>query len=173
VSIADTHRALREEAARRGGNTMIASTLVALLARGDHFACLWAGDSRAYMLRDGEMRQITKDHSLVQELVDNGTIAAEDAEHHPHANVITRAIGADIDDLVLDKVSGRLQQGDRFLLCSDGLCKTVPFADGGVAAKRQRRAAAAIADRGRAGVGCHRQRHRRDDRDTLTRRAIA
>jgi serine/threonine protein phosphatase PrpC len=125
--IADTHRALREEAARRGGNTMIASTLVAFLARGEHFACLWAGDSRAYMLRDGQMVQITKDHSLVQELVDNGTIAAEDAEHHPHANVITRAVGADIDDLVLDKVSGRLQPGDRFLLCSDGLCKTVPF----------------------------------------------
>jgi protein phosphatase/serine/threonine-protein phosphatase Stp1 len=114
--IAETHRALREEAARRGGNTMIASTLVALLARGEHFACLWAGDSRAYMVRDGEMRQITKDHSLVQELVDSGTIAAEDAESHPHANIITRAVGADIDDLVLDKVSGRLQHGDRFLL---------------------------------------------------------
>ena len=125
--IAETHRALREEAARRGANTMIASTLVAFLARGDNFACLWAGDSRAYMLRDGELRQITKDHSLVQELVDAGTIAAEDAEHHPHANVITRAVGADIDELVLDKVSGRLQPGDRFLLCSDGLCKTVPF----------------------------------------------
>ena len=77
VRIAETHRALREEAERRGGNTMIASTLVAFLARGDHFACLWAGDSRAYMLRDGEMRQITKDHSLVQELVDAGTIAPE------------------------------------------------------------------------------------------------
>jgi protein phosphatase/serine/threonine-protein phosphatase Stp1 len=125
--IAETHRALQEEAARRGGNTMIASTLVALLARGEHFACLWAGDSRAYMMRDGEMRQITKDHSLVQELVDSGTIAPEDAESHPHANIITRAVGADIDDLVLDKVSGRLQHGDRFLLCSDGLCKTVPF----------------------------------------------
>jgi protein phosphatase/serine/threonine-protein phosphatase Stp1 len=125
--IAETHQALREEAARRGGNTMIASTLVALLSRGEHFACLWAGDSRAYIVRDGEMRQITKDHSLVQELVDSGTIAPEDAESHPHANIITRAVGADIDDLVLDKVSGRLQQGDRFLLCSDGLCKTVPF----------------------------------------------
>jgi serine/threonine protein phosphatase PrpC len=127
VRIAETHRALREEAERRGGNTIIASTLVAFLARGDHFACLWAGDSRAYLLRDGEMRQITKDHSLVQELVDSGTIAAEDAERHPHANIITRAIGADVEDLVLDKVSGRLQYGDRFLLCSDGLCKTVPF----------------------------------------------
>jgi protein phosphatase/serine/threonine-protein phosphatase Stp1 len=125
--IAATHKALREEAERRGGNTMIASTLVALLARGEHFACLWAGDSRAYMLRDGELRQITRDHSLVQELVDAGSIAPEDAEKHPHANIITRAVGADIEDLVLDKVSGRLQPGDRFLLCSDGVCKTVPF----------------------------------------------
>jgi serine/threonine protein phosphatase Stp1 len=125
--IAETHKALREEAERRGSNTVIASTLVTLLARGNHFACLWAGDSRAYMLRDGELRQITKDHSLVQELVDSGTISAEQAERHPHANVITRAIGADVGDLVLDKVSGRLQLGDRFLLCSDGLCKTVPF----------------------------------------------
>jgi serine/threonine-protein phosphatase Stp1 len=125
--MAETHQWLRDEAARRGGGTMIASTLVALLARGEHFACLWAGDSRAYMVRDGEMRQITKDHSLVQELVDNGTIKPEEAEKHPHANVITRAIGADIDELVLDKVSGKLQNGDRFLLCSDGLCKTLSF----------------------------------------------
>jgi serine/threonine protein phosphatase Stp1 len=124
--IAATHRALREEAERRGGNTMIASTLVALLAHGEDFACLWAGDSRAYLLRDGEMRQITKDHSLVQELVDNGTISADAAEHHPNANVITRAIGADIGELALDEVGGRLRRGDRFLLCSDGLCKIVP-----------------------------------------------
>jgi serine/threonine protein phosphatase PrpC len=127
TSIARTHRWLREEAERRGGNTMIASTLVAFLARGGFFACLWAGDSRAYLLRDGTMQQITKDHSLVQELIDSGTITEAEAEHHPHANIITRAVGADIDELVLDKVSGRLQNGDRFLLCSDGLCKTVSF----------------------------------------------
>jgi len=125
--VAATHRALREEAGRRGGNTMIASTVVVLLTHGEHFACLWAGDSRAYLLRDGELRQITKDHSLVQELVDNGTIAPEAAEQHPRANIITRAVGADIGELVLDEVGGRLRRGDRFLLCSDGLCKSVPF----------------------------------------------
>ena len=125
--ISETHRWLREEAERRDLHGIIASTVVALLIRDEHFACLWAGDSRAYLLRDGEMQQITKDHSLVQELVDNGTITAAEAEHHPHANVITRAVGADIEELVLDKVSGRLLPGDRFLLCSDGLCKTVPF----------------------------------------------
>ncbi len=124
--IAETHQKLRDEAERRGGNTMIASTLVVVLARGEHFACLWAGDSRAYLLRDGKIEQITKDHSLVQELIEAGTISEEEAENHPHANIITRAVGADIDDLVLDKKSGRLQNGDRFLLCSYGLCKTVP-----------------------------------------------
>jgi protein phosphatase/serine/threonine-protein phosphatase Stp1 len=127
--IAETHQALREEAARRGADTMIASTIVAFLARDDHFACLWAGDSRAYLLRDGEMTQITRDHSLVQELLDTGMITPEEAEKHPQANVITRAVGADIDELVLDKVSGELQQNDRILLCSDGLCKTVPLAE--------------------------------------------
>ena len=124
--IVSTHKALRAEAQRRGPDVIIASTVVVMLARNDHFACLWAGDSRAYLLRDGALRQITRDHSLVQELIEAGAIRPEDAEHHPRANVITRAVGAELDDFALDKVSGRIQAGDRFLLCSDGLCKTVP-----------------------------------------------
>jgi protein phosphatase/serine/threonine-protein phosphatase Stp1 len=126
LRIANTHESLREEAARRGPNVMIASTLVVLIVRDTHFACLWAGDSRAYLLRGGELTQVTHDHSLVQELVDSGAIAPEAAESHPRANVITRAVGVDDDEFELDKVSGRLQAGDRFLLCSDGLCKTLP-----------------------------------------------
>ena len=121
-----THEALRAEAERRGPDVIIASTVVVMLARNDHFACLWAGDSRAYLLRDGALQQITRDHSLVQELVELGVIRPDEAEHHPRANVITRAVGADLDEFALDKVSGRIQIGDRFLLCSDGLCKTVP-----------------------------------------------
>jgi len=97
-----------------------------MLARGDHFACLWAGDSRAYLLRDGTMRQITRDHSLVQELLESGAIGPDEAANHPRGNVITRAVGAELDEILLDKVSDRLVPGDRFLLCSDGLCKTVP-----------------------------------------------
>lgn len=127
LRIRSTHETLREEALRRGEHVIIASTIVVMLARNDHFACLWAGDSRAYLLRTGELRQITRDHSLVQELVDAGTIRPEDAEKHPRANVITRAVGAELeDDFDLDKVSDRLLPGDRFLLCSDGLCKTLP-----------------------------------------------
>ena len=121
-----THAYLREEAARRGPGMMLATTVVVLLARGDYFVSLWAGDSRAYLLRGQELTQISHDHSLVRELVDNGTITAEDAEKHPRANVITRAIGAHTDALELDKRTGRLIAGDRLLLCSDGLCKTLP-----------------------------------------------
>ena len=125
-----THTALREEAARRGENVMIASTIVVLMARNEHFACLWAGDSRAYLLRDGDLRQITRDHSLVQEMVDAGLVLPEDAEKHPRANVITRAVGAAMDDeFEMDKISDRLLPGDRFLLCSDGLCKTLSAHD--------------------------------------------
>jgi protein phosphatase/serine/threonine-protein phosphatase Stp1 len=106
-----------------------ASTIAVLIVRDCHYACLWAGDSRVYLLRDDAFQQITRDHSLVQELVDAGTIEPEEAGTHPHGNVITRAVGADMDELSLDKVTDRVHAGDRFLLCSDGLFKTVPEAE--------------------------------------------
>jgi protein phosphatase/serine/threonine-protein phosphatase Stp1 len=128
-TMADVHNALRAEAQRRGRNVMIASTFVSLIIRDGFFACLWAGDSRAYLLRDGALSQLSRDHSLVQELVDAGDIAREDAEQHPQANIITRAIGGGNDDIELDKVIGNIQPGDRYLLCSDGLSKTLSDAE--------------------------------------------
>ena len=116
---------LRLAAQDRGG--IIASTVVVLLLRGEHYAALWAGDSRIYLLRSGALHRITHDHSLVQEMVDAGTLSAEAAEAHPQANVITRAVGAEAD-LVLDKVADRALPGDRFLLCSDGVFKELPEA---------------------------------------------
>ena len=122
------HGDLQEEAARRGPGRILASTVVVMLARGEHFAMLWAGDSRGYLLRAGVLSRVTRDHSLVQELVDQGTLREEDAESHPQANVITRAIGAH-GELELDKISGRIAEGDRFLLCTDGLFKTMSEAE--------------------------------------------
>lgn len=125
TQVSAVHQALKREAARRGEGGMIASTLVTLAIRDEHFACLWAGNSRAYLLREGVLQQVTRDHSLVQELVDAGIIRQDQAESHPQANVITRAVGSEDDDVELDKVSGQTAPGDRFLLCSDGLCKTL------------------------------------------------
>ncbi|MBR0673997.1 PP2C family protein-serine/threonine phosphatase [Neoroseomonas soli] len=124
LRLTEVHAGLQEEAARRGPGRILASTVVVMLARGDHFAMLWAGDSRGYLMRGGQLSRVTRDHSLVQELVDQGTLREDEAEHHPQANVITRAIGA-TGELELDKVSGRIIEGDRYLLCTDGLFKTM------------------------------------------------
>jgi protein phosphatase/serine/threonine-protein phosphatase Stp1 len=123
LQVSATHDALRAMADESEQSIQGASTIVVLIVRNDHYACLWAGDSRSYLLRDDTLRQITHDHSLVQELVDSGAIRPEDADSHPRGNVITRAVGADVDELVLDKISARVNPGDRFLLCSDGLHK--------------------------------------------------
>lgn len=118
------HRQLQQFAAQAVNGETPATTVAVLMARGEHFACLWAGDSRAYMLRSGQLSQITHDHSLVQELVEAGELSPEAAESHPQANVITRAIGGP-DELQLDKVSGRIEAGDMLLLCTDGLFKAL------------------------------------------------
>jgi serine/threonine protein phosphatase Stp1 len=128
LRVGEVHADLQRRGAATADRDLVASTVVVLLARGTHFACLWAGDSRAYVLRDGNLCQVTRDHSVVQEMVDAGSLAAEDAEKHPQANIITRAVGAE-HPLELDKVSGRILPGDRFLLCSDGLFKALAERD--------------------------------------------
>lgn len=122
------HAALQARAAAERQGRVIASTLVVLLVRAEHFAALWAGDSRAYLLRGGALHRVTRDHSLVQEMVDAGALAPEEAEAHPQSNIITRAVGQE-GDLVLDKVADRLHAGDVFLLCSDGVFKDMTEAE--------------------------------------------
>ncbi|MEO5588788.1 MAG: Stp1/IreP family PP2C-type Ser/Thr phosphatase [Gemmatimonadaceae bacterium] len=100
--------------------TGMGSTASALLLSDTRYLIGHVGDSRIYLLRDGEMRQLTRDHSLVQEQVDAGIITAEQARHHPQSNVITCCIGmsSEIDPDVMD---GETRVGDVFLLASDGL----------------------------------------------------
>jgi protein phosphatase len=98
----------------------LGTTLVALIVHGAHFACVWCGDSRAYLRRDGALSQISRDHSEVQELIDRGVLGEEEARTWPRRNVVTRAIGA-ADEAQLEIVDGQIHAGDRFLLCSDGL----------------------------------------------------
>ncbi len=113
------NRALNREARERG-QQVIGSTVVVLMLSGRHAVALWAGDSRAYLYRQGELTQLTRDHSQVEELVSRGLLTPEQAEHHPASNIITRAIGVS-GQVELDSQMYELAEGDSFLLCSDGL----------------------------------------------------
>ena len=113
-------KALREESLAGMGTTAVC----ALVRGGKVFLC-HAGDSRAYLYRDGQLAQLTHDHSYVQELVDCGTITAEEAEHHPQKNIITRALGVDYR-LDPEFTSVPVQKGDMILLCTDGLTNVLP-----------------------------------------------
>lgn len=88
------------------GKTM-GTTLVLLYIQDGFYHCLWVGDSRIYLMRDNQLVQKTRDHSQVMDLVDQGLLHFDDAESHPLANVITRAIGVE-PDVVIDQVSGQL-----------------------------------------------------------------
>lgn len=123
-ALGEVNLMLWQEAHRRISSSMIGSTVVVLLAHGSGYACLWAGDSRAYLLSRGTLRQLTRDHSLVQQLVEVGAISEEAAHSHPDGNVVTRAVGA-APSLQLDLIEGPILEGDLLLLCSDGLTKLV------------------------------------------------
>lgn len=119
------HRIISEETEARGAG-LIGATVAALMMTQGYFLGLWAGDSRIYLLRDGHIEMLTTDHSYVADLVLSGKMTWDEAEMHPHSNAITRAVGVD-DELVLDKIRGETQRGDRFLVCSDGLTKYATF----------------------------------------------
>jgi len=112
------HSEIRAVARARGAT--IGSTVAALLAMDGKFACLWSGDSRVYLVRDGAIQQVSRDHTEVQELVDSGMLSAAEARHWPRRNVITRAIGVG-EDIWLDFQQGDIVKGDVFVLGSDGL----------------------------------------------------
>ncbi|MDP5208655.1 PP2C family serine/threonine-protein phosphatase [Microbulbifer sp. 2205BS26-8] len=107
------------------------STAVVLAEEGDYFRIYWVGDSRAYLWApgggNGELSQLTNDHSYVQMLMDSGAINSEEAASHPNRHVITRCIGGSANpNLEIDRVSYQWAAGQKLLLCSDGLCTEVP-----------------------------------------------
>ena len=99
---------------------LVGSTVVAPLAEGSRVACVWAGDSRCYLLRGRQLFQLSRDHSLLQQLVEERGMSPADAARQPGAHALTRAIGAD-EELQLDILELESLPGDVFLLCSDGL----------------------------------------------------
>lgn len=112
------------ERQRAPGMGRMGSTVVAILISRAVAHVAWAGDSRAYLLRGGHLRMLTRDHSVVQELVDRGELSPEEAESHPESHMVTRAVGGG-PSLEVDLVSIPLAVGDRLLLCSDGLTRCV------------------------------------------------
>ena len=112
----------REEAELSGMGT----TLTVLWAGEREMYLAHVGDSRAYLLREGAFTQVTRDHSLVQELVDQGVLTQEQAAHHPMRNVITRAVGTD-ETVEVDMITRERCKGDMWLLCSDGLSGMVSY----------------------------------------------
>ncbi len=110
---------------RRAESLPMGTTMVALRLDENRFELAWVGDSRAY-LWNGALRQLSSDHSYVQELIDQGAITAEQARTHPHRNVVTQALGVtDPDNLKVETISGELRPGFQILLCSDGLTEEV------------------------------------------------
>jgi protein phosphatase len=113
-----------ERASKDQRLTGMGTTITAVIAGHDRVFLGHVGDSRAYLLRDGELRALTEDHSLVQRMVREGRLTPEQAEIHPQRSVLTRALGID-DDLEVDQATVEVTAGDRLLLCSDGLTSMV------------------------------------------------
>ncbi len=121
-ALEDANRKILEYQATNIESRGMGSTAVGVLIVPPQAAVAWVGDSRAYFSDQGGLRQITKDHSLVQRLIEIGQITPEEARHHEHKNVITRSLGArQTGPAGAESLSLRLKRGDRILLCSDGL----------------------------------------------------
>ena len=118
--IRDANRAVFD---RQAGDRSVAgmgTTVTAVEIDGRSVRLAHVGDSRAYLLRDGQLRMLTEDHTLVQQMVDEGKISASDAHDHPQRNILTRVVGVD-PEVEVDEESLDVREGDRILLCSDGL----------------------------------------------------
>lgn len=127
-AIDDANREIRELSQSDPDHAGMGTTITAILVGEDGVTALHVGDSRAYVMRGGQIRQVTEDHSLVGELVRQGQLSAEEAERHPSRNIITRALGAEVK-VAVDRVPLALESGDVVLVCSDGLTTMIDADD--------------------------------------------
>ncbi|MFC6007650.1 PP2C family protein-serine/threonine phosphatase [Angustibacter luteus] len=116
---------LREAIARTPALRGMGTTMTALLVQDDEVTVAHVGDSRAYLLHDGELSQVTSDHTVVQLLVDRGILTPEQAVSHPRGNLITNALQGEPEGVHVESVVRPAHPGDRYLLCSDGLSDVV------------------------------------------------
>jgi serine/threonine protein phosphatase PrpC len=121
-NILNSNTIIRKKSHKLGPNATIGSTVVCVYVWRNFLFTLWAGDSRLYRFRDNRLDRLTEDHSYVEELVRMGKLEARDAEEHPAANVVLKAVGID-DHLCIDIDYFELQDGDIYIICSDGLYK--------------------------------------------------
>src|SRR3954465_7081039 len=122
--IKGANRRIYERESQDASASGMGTTITVALVEDGHVAIGHVGDSRAYLIRDRKLEQLTEDHSLVAELVRSGKLSPEEAEGHPQRSVITRALGTD-PDVDVDTFSVETNAGDLFLLCSDGLTSMV------------------------------------------------
>ncbi len=118
------NREIHELAQRDSSRAGMGTTLTAALVQDDEVSFAHVGDSRAYLFRDGELKRLTKDHSLVEELRRQGRLTDEQAEEHPQRSIITRALGPEAE-VNVDTMTFPARSGDVFLICSDGLTTMV------------------------------------------------
>ena len=123
-SIASANAAVFDAATSSEELTGMGTTVVAMVVLNNVAYLAHAGDSRAYILSNGELKQITTDHSIVQTMVDSGQITEEEAKTSPHKNIITRAVGVK-NDILVDFNTVDLKSGDKLLICTDGLTNCV------------------------------------------------
>ena len=125
TTVEEAHADFRARAQEDTSLSGLGTTCICILRSGNKLAMVHIGDSRAYVLHDSHLMQVTHDHTLVQYLVDHGELTPEEAEHHPKRNVIMRALGDFPGDIELDESIREAHVGDRWLLCSDGLSGVV------------------------------------------------
>ena len=125
-AIEEAHRNIKQYAETDGMGTNMGTTIVLLLSSGSLYNVFWVGDSRAYLFDNESLRQITIDHSLVQSLIDQGELTAEEAASDPRKNAVTRALGVqELETVRADSISDKWRPGQKILLCSDGLTDCV------------------------------------------------